>query len=526
MDQQQIDVKDITSALQRRWKLIALVGTILSAFAVFVALLLPPIYSATAKILVQSQSIPEDLARSMVTANLPERLSYIEQRLMAQNNVVSLAQRLELFSSDERLTRAQIAESVRDATEFKTLTVGSRRRANVYAFTITYRHRDPAVAALVANELVSLVLQQNIETRNTLASGTVEFFRSEVARLSRELAEQEQAIAEFKNDNEGYLPEMLALHQSELLDTRARTFDFNNREARLKEERRILEATLDPNSSLFRGVDVLSPKEEELERLRRELLQKRTVYTEAHPDIVLIKSQIEALEGDLTPASARQSQQRGALELRQIEVIEAELKTIEAERQSIAKRQVELEDAIARVPGVEIRLNVLLRRYQAVKEQHDQAVSREREAAIGERLEVDRQAERFEVLEPAEVPMNRESPNRKMIAFAGGVGSFGFAFGLALLLELTNKTIRSSRDMERKLGLRPIVVVPVIRTKSEEARRILFLRIKYAVFAVVIPGLLALLHYYYLPLDLLSELFLQKSGIDGAVRFIESAFGW
>lgn len=530
--EQNLTIADLLTALLRRWKLIAIVSAVFSTLAVFVALSLPPVYSSTAKILVQSPNIPTDLARPVVTSNAAERLGFIQQQLMAQDNLLGMADRLNLFPNREGLTRARIVDAIRASTTFDSVEVrvGRRGPATVSAFTITYRHGDPRVAARVANEFVTMVLEQNIQTRGERAAETVEFFRGEVDRLTQRLAEMEREIAEFKRANKSRLPEDLLFRQNELVNLRQRRADLATREATLQEERRQLLAARDTGAEIPGLTLQLSPEEEELQRLENELVQKRAIYTEAHPDVILIQTRIAALQDEVQSHGGRGDASPGAARARQInqrvELLDTEIASITRDKAATAARIEELETSIEQTPQVEMALNALDRRYTTLKDQHQQAVRKERDAVIGERLEVDRQAERFELLEQARVPTDRDSPNRKMIALAGGVGSFGIALGLALLLELTNKTIRSARDMERQVGLLPIAVLPHIATEGEVRRKIWSRRIQAALLIVVAPTVLALIHFYYLPLDAIGRVILQKTGIDEGVRFIERLFGW
>ena len=62
--------------------------------AVGMAYKLPPVYLSTALILVESQQIPSELARSTVTTSAADRLELIEQRLMTRENLLEIIERL------------------------------------------------------------------------------------------------------------------------------------------------------------------------------------------------------------------------------------------------------------------------------------------------------------------------------------------------------------------------------------------------------------------------------------------------
>jgi len=66
---------------------------------------LPPVYEASAKILVESQLIPIDLAQPTVTANALERVQAIEQRLMTRDNLLDIVRKFDLFPAFESRNR-------------------------------------------------------------------------------------------------------------------------------------------------------------------------------------------------------------------------------------------------------------------------------------------------------------------------------------------------------------------------------------------------------------------------------------
>jgi hypothetical protein len=75
-----------------------------------------------------------------------------------------------------------------------------------------------------------------------------------------------------------------------------------------------------------------------------------------------------------------------------------------------------------------------------------------------------------------------------------------------------NKAVRRPRDITRRLGITTIATIPYVRTPIElVARRAAFV----ALFALVVVGLPAALfaiHTYYLPLDLLVDIVINRLG--------------
>ena len=81
-------------------------------------------------------------------------------------------------------------------------------------------------------------------------------------------------------------------------------------------------------------------------------------------------------------------------------------------------------------------------------------------AETAHRLELADQAERLRVIEPAGIPEYPVAPNRKKLAAMGTAVSTMLALMLALLVDMRRPVIRSATQMERELGIRPVVTVP------------------------------------------------------------------
>jgi len=517
----------IKRAVFKRFWAILLVGILGSAVAVFVAYVLPPTYTSEAKILIESQQIPSELAKTTVTSSTNERLELIQQRLMARNNILDLIERLDLFDNDPMTPTEQVAK-IRESTSFRKLTLSRGRRDNdVAAFILSYSGPDPQVAARVVNELVTLVLEKNLISRSERANETFDFFKKDVEALAKQLADAEEAVADFQQANKDALPDTLGFRQKELSDLRSRRFTLERRLLDLQTSKSEAERRLELGRYGPEYADSVSPEEAALRQLERQLGQAKAVYASSHPQIRRLEAQIAQLRGDLDPAIANQTAEdranartlaREDLE-NKLDRIERDIELAEQEIRSLEERQASLEESISRTPQVAIELNSLQRNRDGLQEQYRRASSKLSIAETGQKLEVNRQAESFEVVEQAQVPTEPEAPKRKMIAAVGSVGSVGLAFSLAVLIEMLNRAIYTSSEMERRLQLRPLMTIPYIKTKADRRRRRRNLLLL-VTFAIILPAVtLYALHVYYLPIDLLFDKVLERTG---AAEMIET----
>lgn len=533
-----IDLGYWIGALRRRWWVIALPAAVGTLLAVGVAYLLPPVFVSSARIVVESQQIPSELARSTVAMDATQRIRLIEERLTTRRNLLDLAQRYDVFANRGELSSTEIVNRMRQATTIRPVSASNRRgnRTDTMITTveIAFRASRSSTAAQVANEFLTQVLAANTQQRSARASETLDFFTREVERLSAELRAIERRIGAFKTENQMSLPESIEYRRTELASLQREIYAADSRKLALVETKRAVEAALE----LGRPIGATMTQEQtDIARLRSQLVAQSAIYAPSHPEIRALTARLAALEaasaataaaeGGETDGEAGGGEADGGGDglagvddaiAPELARIEAEIRLIDQQQEAQKSRIAELEEAVAKSGEVGIGLGALERELSSLQIQYQQAVLKQADAATGERLEVNQQAERFEVIEQPQAPEQPISPNRPLIAAAGAVVSLGFGFALAALLELLNPALRTARDMERRIGQRPIVAIPYIRTLAEQRRRRWALRGGVFAAAVVLPATLWVVDRQVIPLSLVAERLIERAGIEEAIE--------
>lgn len=527
MEQQAQLIIEIWRMFLRRFWTIAIVGGIGVGIAAFVAYIMPPVYESEAKILVESQQIPNALAQSTVTTGAAERMSLIRQRMMTRDNLQRVIEDLELFRDRSDLTVSQKIEALRAATDLEPISLQDNRARNsgVSAFVIRVRFSNANKAAEIANEFVTKTLSQNLRARKERATDTLEFFRLEEERLSEALIQIENQLSVFKNKRENSLPSTLRSRRSELERISQTTFKLEQDALVLEEERSGLVFQLRQlqSQTLTAG---LSPEAQQLRGLELELAQKRAVFSENHRIVKRLKTEIAALtaaveanEGANAGVDGEQAQSASEQIMgRRIRFIETQLEVLSDQKVALENRRIALEESIAKTPETETQLNALSRRQLELENQYSAIIRKRADAETGEKLEVNQQAERFEVIENALASDQPVSPNRPQILALGSGFAIMLAIGLALFLELMNPAMRSAAQMERKLELRPVATIPYIRTEREKNRGRIRLVALFILVAIAFPLTLFAIDTYYHPIQLLAEKVLDQIGIGQFLR--------
>nr|WP_309502324.1 DUF874 domain-containing protein [uncultured Roseovarius sp.] len=232
---------------------------------------------------------------------------------------------------------------------------------------------------------------------------------------------------------------------------------FELQEAAVRSEIETLEADI----SRFRTEnDIATPGN--IEAAQREAETVTEAILNIDRKMLTLQRQIAA------PANTR-------IEKRRREADMLELQGLEAERALLARTLERLNNSLVGTPELDLQLAEYNRQLTDLRAQLQQVSARRKEAQIGLQLETQRQSERLTVLEPAPLPEYPFTTARKQIVVLGAAASLLLGLGVAFALDLRHPVIRSAAQMERELGLRPVISIPEmkpVRRKGSWRRRL------------------------------------------------------
>jgi succinoglycan biosynthesis transport protein ExoP len=275
--------------------------------SIVLALLWPASYRSTATILIEQQELPADLVRSTVTSYADERVQVISQRVMTTETLLGIIRRYDLYPRERsRETRDQIIKRMRDDIEVKMISAdvvdprsGTPTKATI-AFTVSFADRSPDEAAKVANELTTLFLNDNVETRTQLADGAATFLQAQVTQVNQHLGQVESELSAFESKHFDALPDLTQLNLQLINTTEQQLQEATSRESSLEQQQIFLQAQLaqlKPNSAVFddSGERILSTPDR-LKMLRSQLAADRATYGPEYPDIARLSREVAGLE--------------------------------------------------------------------------------------------------------------------------------------------------------------------------------------------------------------------------------------
>ena len=510
----ELTLNDYLSILKRRWVQMLVVFLLVLLAAIATAVLLPPTYQSTGTILVESQQIPPDLVKATVTSFADERIAVIKQRVMTRDNLFRIIQKYHLYPDDiDTQSTSILIENMRESISVELLSAdvqGVKGGKATIAFKVGFEYEKPEIAHKVANELVTLFLDENIKTRTERATETTEFLTQELDSLKIELEGVENKVATFKEQHANSLPEHLDMHMGMLQRADSDIKELDREYKSTQEELRYLDVELTSAKSSAKATSSEVMAISELDKAKAELERSLVIYKETHPTIRALKRKVETLEKtSVAPSEVKLNKTDIATDLvvakvqAQIEAAKVRLKSLADQKRGLQAKTSQLQAQVTQSPQVERGLFTLMRDYENAKSKYEEVKSKQVNAKIAENLESENKAERFSMLEPPIFPDTPIKPNRKKIIALGLFLGLAGAIALVALLETLDKRVRGVESLTALINMRPLVIVPYITTQVELKRKKYL--IKYILAAIVTFTLLVLviIHFAVMPLDLL-----------------------
>ena len=571
VEEQTKELQDYLIAVRKRKTGILVIAITVLVVSAAVAFLLPPVYKSSATILIEQQEIPTELVMSTVTSYAAERIQTIEARVMSRANLMEIVEKHNLYVDQRKNeTTEEIIARMQDDVGLNILSAevvdprtGRPSEATI-AFSLSYEGENPQKVQRVANELASLYLNENLKSRTQKAEDTSLFFQQETNRLGNLIADLEQKLAIFKQQNADMLPELQELNLQML---QRKETEITNLEARLNtlEERRFYLsgqlAQIQPSNPAIPGAetrlvqleaeyaalrgrysddhpDVQKLKREidalrietggsdnaeilaqQLVELRAELAQARERYSPEHPDVVTLEEKIASLDTELRQIQdrvedayyQRQPDNPAYITLQaQLAGVESEMKSVAQQKEKMLADIQELEAAMQKAPQVEREYRAMTRDYENAVAQYQETKLKQSRADVARQLESERKGERFTLIDPPALPEEPISPNRPAILFLGFVFSIGSGIGFAFVADAISGAVRGARNVQLMLGVAPLAVIPYQMNMADmRKRKSLQIRTVLAGLLIII-GALLLFHFLISPLDVLWFRILRK----------------
>jgi len=482
-----------TVVMNAKWKILGFSFFITLLAAIFVAGL-TPIYRASTSLLIKTSTDNTISIDSVLPLDTSRQDYFLTQFEILKSRAVSeqVIDRLDLASNKEfipddkvdvtakltKLIRSLLPigndlseeQNVFDARSEKVelintfqqnLTISPIR--NTQLVDISFDAKDPKLAALVANTVTDIYINQEVLGQFNSTKKAADWLEGRLDELRLNLENsinnlQAYRIKENLIDIESSGVRSIA---SDELESLTESY-LQAKQARFEAE------TLYLFVSNAKGNDInylmslseisqhpLITNIKSIENLTQQKVSELSFrYGNKHPKLVAAKAQLAAIQSEL-------QQQADKL----VKGIAKELQAAKNNEQRFIKELEKEKLKYQEITSTEQGYLKLQREVDANQNLYNTFLTRYKETEITTGLEV----QQARVIDKAEVPLLPVKPNKKLLVLVAFVASFGFAVVLAFVLDALNDRFRTTSEIESKLGVRLLGLLPLIKLKRKQS---------------------------------------------------------
>ena len=474
-----LTLDDYLAMLRRRLWVIVLPTVLAPAIGFAVSYAFTPKYTSTAVVLVEEQKVPEGYVKPVVTEDLSQRITRLEQRALSTEELRPMIEKLRLSDGPVGMSLDQIRKGV-TIQAVQAVVVQSpswQSKGDVPGFNVNFTGNNPQQSQKLCSEITNIMIRENFADREAIARETADFLGRQVQDAKNKLDELDSKMAAFKSRYPGQLPTdsdknmqyLMALNSQ--LEAQTQTLN------RAQQDKAYAESMLAQQLAAWKSTaDSSDPKtlQKQLADLQSQLLQLKTRYTDDYPEVVKAKSDIKALQkkiDEVNAAAANPSTVNSATgnlaeppEVQQLRLqIHQQQETIAQSTRAQQKIQDDIkvyQGRVALSPQIDQEYKELNRDYDTAQKHYNDLLMDKNKADTQIDMEREQQGEQMHVLTPANLPGAPSFPNR--LLFAGGGLGGGLVLGLiiAFWLEFRDQSIRTEADVLALLDLPVLTQVP------------------------------------------------------------------
>jgi capsular exopolysaccharide synthesis family protein len=327
---------------------------------------------------------------------------------------------------------------------------------------ISFESPYPKLAADIANTLADIYIEYDLETKLEMTQKAANWLTKRLNKLRQELKQSEEKLQNYMEEqNLVDVAGIKSVAVKELEETATNLLNARqelvNKERVYKQIRAFQAGTTQfesipaiLNNPLIQGV-----KQAEL-AAKRKVNELKERYGQKHP-------QIRAANAELEAAIANKNTQTQLV----IDGIIKEYEMAAANVKSLERSFNEKKENIQFLSRKEVQLKILERDVEVNRQLYNLFLTRFKETNASQDIQA-LQSTVGRIVEPALVPVAPFKPNKKVNVV------MGFAFGLflatlfAFIVEFLNNTIKSGEEVEQKLGLPLLGILPKMKLGKKD----------------------------------------------------------
>ncbi|MEM5550502.1 polysaccharide biosynthesis tyrosine autokinase [Pseudoalteromonas neustonica] len=476
----------VYACMEYKWRLV-FISLLISVLTAFVVMQIKPTYESTATLLIEPEQKSMMSVDEMYGFNNTKREFYSTQFEILQSKYIAEAviDKLNLIEHPEFKGEVGVLSGIKtyiyslvgtkgkDAAlehEYKMAQLVSdfRQRLSVRPVRgtqlvhITYQAADRKLAAAVANAIGEVYIETQLEAKMGITRKASAWMSEKMAGLTSELERSEIAFESFRQKNN-------------IVDIESAVVRIDNELEKTQETLSIAESDKNKVDSILDLINKMGQSDFESLKSLPEIISHSSI-SKGRAELESAQLKFAELGKKYGPKHPRMIAATEELEMR-VEQVNSQIKSlisgIKKESYTAAQRVNRYRAELAEIRNKYSEITKLDTQYTALKIELDTnrnlyntflERSRETEATS------DYKASPARFTGMADASLYPVKPNRKLIVAASFVISLMFFVGLVILFEMLDDTIKSPADIESKLSMRMLGMIPLSKSGELDVR--------------------------------------------------------
>lgn len=476
-----IDLSHYWQVIRRQLKKIILFSAIITVIAVLVALAITPVYRATATILIEAEeakvlSIEEVYGLGSASDEYYQtQFEILKSRELAKRTVLELGLidnpefnpahpankksfsiKEMILGEAEPLTEEEILAKTVD-TFWEAVSISPVRKTQLVKVSVDSESAE--MARVAANAMAQQFIESQLDAKVEVTQQAAGWLSHRLGGLKAKLEASERKLQQYREDNdlvdvEGVdtlVAKEIDQITEALVEARARRLELQGTYEQLQSLGALNYDNLSSLPSIISNPVVVNLREAETQaELKVSELKKR--YGPLHPKMIAAESDLEAVRESVLTQMKRIATS-----------IESNYLVAKSKENSLEKALTNSKSDVRNLNRTEFTLSEYQREVRTNRQLYEAFFNRVSEtSATG-----DLQTANARVVDPAIKPVIPVKPNKKLIVLLALVVSGMFGVALAFLLDILDSTIKNLDDVERKLDVPMLGLLPLVGKKQD-----------------------------------------------------------
>ena len=448
----------VAKEARRRQVLLAGIFAAIALTVLVLGLGAPKAYTSSTTLLVEETNIIEPLLKGRAVATTVVDRAAIAREVAFSRSVMDDILRTGgwLNANPGPLERDRLIEQIAARTSI------TNPRQNLKLIQISYTDTDADRAYRVTRRFAELIMQESLRTKERESRAAYMFIDSQVADYHRKLSDAEDRLAQYRKVH----PEVLLGDQEDVtrrISELRREIDRSLMDqAEQQSQAGAWQSHLSREQSIGVAQARTGPIQNRLAELQAERVRLTGSYTDRHPDVIRVQSQIRELQSQLqrggTPALAGSVAFNPGAGSDRGRLTEARSRSMgSASRIATGNSLLAQElNRLNRVAALCIALANLTRNFEVNRNLYQDLLERRENARLSMNLDAQRGGLNFRVQEPAAVTLRSNSMSLSQVAMGG------LALAIAAPLVLLAAWIRFDPRVRTPSQIEQLARLPVL----------------------------------------------------------------